>query len=147
MTAQMSAASVADALITGSLLYYLNNNKAIGTHRYSMVLRFGNRRLQLRRHESFCRINSLINRVIMWTVKTALLTGYTSTPRKQVLMLILWCYRIVETAQVIFVSTFSCQVDRHALIRRHGHSGSLQQGRSFSFHFISSLLNVGPRWF
>jgi hypothetical protein len=34
MTAQMSAASVADALITGSLLYYLNRNKATGTHRY-----------------------------------------------------------------------------------------------------------------
>ncbi|KAI0297576.1 hypothetical protein B0F90DRAFT_879476 [Multifurca ochricompacta] len=53
LAAQMSAATVADALITGSLLYYLNKSKAVGTRRTS----------------------SLINRLIVWTVNTALLTG------------------------------------------------------------------------
>jgi hypothetical protein len=33
MTAQMSVAALADALVTGSLLYFLNKNKAVGTGR------------------------------------------------------------------------------------------------------------------
>ncbi|KAH9166927.1 hypothetical protein EDB89DRAFT_180546 [Lactarius sanguifluus] len=61
MTTQMSAAATADILITGPLLYYLKKSKVAGTRR----------------------TNSLINRLIVWTVNTALLTG------------------VVETAQVI----------------------------------------------
>ncbi|KAH8987727.1 hypothetical protein EDB86DRAFT_2085822 [Lactarius hatsudake] len=61
MTTQMSAAATADILITGPLVYYLNKSKVAGTRR----------------------TNSLINRLIVWTVNTALLTG------------------VVETAQVI----------------------------------------------
>ncbi|KAI0253248.1 hypothetical protein BJV78DRAFT_222799 [Lactifluus subvellereus] len=45
LTVQMSSAAVAEALITGSLLYYLNRNKEMGTGR----------------------VHSLINRVIVWT--------------------------------------------------------------------------------
>jgi len=53
LTVQMSSATVAEALITGSLLYYLNRSKEMGTGR----------------------VHSLINRVIVWTVRSALLTG------------------------------------------------------------------------
>ncbi|KAN0138260.1 hypothetical protein V8E53_004149 [Lactarius tabidus] len=53
MTTQMSAAATADILITASLLYYLKQSKVFGTRR----------------------TNSLINRLIVWTVNTALLTG------------------------------------------------------------------------
>ncbi|KAI0275349.1 hypothetical protein BC834DRAFT_965742 [Gloeopeniophorella convolvens] len=52
MTAQMATAAVADALITGPLLYYLDRGKT-----------------------GIRRTNSLINRLIVWTVNTALLTG------------------------------------------------------------------------
>lgn len=57
MTAQMSAAATADILITASLLYYLKQSKEFGTRR----------------------TNSLINRLIVWTVNTALLTGVAET--------------------------------------------------------------------
>ncbi|KAI9444546.1 hypothetical protein H4582DRAFT_1909655 [Lactarius indigo] len=57
MIAQMSAAATADVLITGPLLYYLKKSKVTGIRR----------------------TNSLINRLIVWTVNTALLTGVVET--------------------------------------------------------------------
>ena len=70
MTAQMSAAATADLLITGPLLYYLKRSKMTGTRRLDYC--YDSVNVIINRH---CRTNSLINRLIVWTVNTALLTG------------------------------------------------------------------------
>ncbi|THH10640.1 hypothetical protein EW146_g8311 [Bondarzewia mesenterica] len=52
LSVQMAAAVAADVMITGPLVYYLNRNRT-----------------------GFRKTNSLINRLILWSVNTALLTG------------------------------------------------------------------------